>query len=235
MLLKEGISSLQQQSNKPFDLAIAGELNLDLILYGLPLVMETERDLLGTGFTCTLGGSSSIVAHNAAAMGLRVQFATVVGDDDFGRIALARMAQVGVDLSSAIVDPTASTGVTIYLPHGEQRHSLTYLGTIAALTTAHLDRQKLLQARHLHISSLFLGTGLQAGLVDLLRFLKSAGMTISLDTNDDPEDKWGFPLYEVLPFVDVFLPNEREIAVWPMVSHSKKRSLCLPRGYPSLW
>jgi sugar/nucleoside kinase (ribokinase family) len=66
---------------KPFDLAIAGELNMDLILYGLPLVMETERDLIGTSFVSTLGSSSAIVAHNAAALGLRVRFASLIGDD----------------------------------------------------------------------------------------------------------------------------------------------------------
>ena len=60
---------MSNQQRKVFDLAIAGELNLDLILYGLPAVMETERDLLGTAFTSTLGSSSAIVAHDAAALG----------------------------------------------------------------------------------------------------------------------------------------------------------------------
>ena len=33
------------------DIAIAGEINLDLILYGLPEQMPTERELLASGFT----------------------------------------------------------------------------------------------------------------------------------------------------------------------------------------
>ena len=40
--------------------------------------------------------------------------------------------------------------------------------------------------------------------------MKAAGLTTSLDTNDDPEAKWEADLFDVLPFVDVFLPNERE-------------------------
>lgn len=196
---------------KAYDLAIAGELNLDLILYGLPLEMETERDLIGTGFVSTLGSSSAIVAHNAAMLGLRVRFATLVGDDDFGRVALDRLKQAGVDLSGAIVDPAASTGVTILLPHGNVRHSLTYLGSIAALTTGHLDVERLAQARHFHLSSLYLQSGLHPGIVQLLSYLKAAGLTISLDTNDDPNGTWGAPLQDVLPFVDIFLPNEGEI------------------------
>jgi sugar/nucleoside kinase (ribokinase family) len=40
--------------------------------------------------------------------------------------------------------------------------------------------------------------------------LKSKGLTISLDTNDDPDDRWEGGLQEILSHVDVFLPNERE-------------------------
>ena len=196
---------------KFFDLAIAGELNMDLILYGLPLEMPTERDLLGSGFVSTLGSSSAILAHNAATLGMRVRFATLVGDDDFGRLALSRLTEAGVEISGAVVDASTSTGVTILLPHGPVRHSLTYLGSISGLTVEHLNLDRLMEARHFHLSSLYLQTGLHSGLVGLLRTLKSAGLTISLDTNDDPENQWGPPLQEILPYVDLFMPNEGEI------------------------
>lgn len=205
------MSDPMTQSNKPFDLAIAGELNLDLIMYGLPLVMETERDLLGTGFQSTLGSSSAIVAHNAATLGLRVQFAAVAGNDDFGKISLSRLNEVGVETSGVILDSSLSTGVTILLPHGPVRHSLTYLGSISALTVAHLNVDRLTQARHFHLSSLYLQIALQPGIAGLLRHLKSVGMTLSLDTNDDPHDTWGPPLKEILPLVDLLMPSESEI------------------------
>ena len=196
---------------KTFDLAIAGELNLDLILYGLPLVMEPERDLIGTDFVSTLGSSSGIVTHNAAALGLKVRFSTLVGDDDFGRLALSRLSHIGVDISGAVVDSATATGVTILLPHGTERHSLTSLGSISQLTVHHLDVPGLATARHFHLSSLYLQTGLHPDLPELLSSLKRSGLSISLDTNDDPADKWGSPLHEILPLVDIFLPNEGEI------------------------
>jgi sugar/nucleoside kinase (ribokinase family) len=40
--------------------------------------------------------------------------------------------------------------------------------------------------------------------------LKEAGLTISLDTNDDPSGQWGGVLPELLDFVDLLLPNEGE-------------------------
>jgi sugar/nucleoside kinase (ribokinase family) len=196
---------------KSFDIAIAGELNLDLILYGLPAAMPLERELLASSFHATLGSSSAIVAHNAATLGARVSFTTLVGTDDFGRIALDRLSAAGVDTSHAIRHNSLATGITILLPHGDERHILTYLGTIAELSVADLDFDFLTQARHFHLSSLYLQRGLQPELPHLLRRLKQAGLSISLDTNDDPENNWGAPLAEVLPYVDVFLPNEDEI------------------------
>ena len=197
--------------DKPFDLAIAGELNLDLILYGLPLQMEAERDLLATGFVSTLGSSSAIVAHNAAALGLRVRFQSLVGEDDFGRIALERLRQMHVEVSGVVVDPQVTTGVTVLLPHDSVRHSLTYLGSISQLTVRHLDVERLKEARHFHLSSLFLQKALHPDLSSLLRELKHAGMSVSLDTNDDPASAWGEPLSDILPLVDVFMPNEGEL------------------------
>ncbi|HYK36705.1 carbohydrate kinase family protein [Alloacidobacterium sp.] len=196
---------------KDFDIAIAGELNLDVILYGLPTEMPTERELLASSFGATLGGSSSIVAHNAATLGAGVAFTSLIGNDEFGRIALDRLVAAGVDVSTVVRHSDAASGITVILPHGDQRHMLTFAGTIADLTIAHLDFDFLARARHLHLSSLYLQRGLHAGLPEFLRRLKRAGLTISLDTNDDPEDRWGDPLPEVLIHVDVFLPNEDEI------------------------
>ena len=44
----------------------------------------------------------------------------------------------------------------------------------------------------------------------MFRRLKAAGLTISLDTNDDPQDIWGGGVKDLLKYVDVLLPNERE-------------------------
>lgn len=193
------------------DISIIGETNLDLILYGLPAELPVERELLGSGFRLTLGGSSAILAHNLAILGSAVGFSSMVGADEMGRIALERLAEAGLDLSHVTTSPSKSTGVTVLLPHGTKRHILTYPGVMADLTVDLLDKTFLTSARHLHISSLFLQTGLHSGLPRLLKEMKDAGMTISLDTNDDPEDAWAGVLPEVLNCVDILLPNEDEV------------------------
>ena len=74
-----------------FDITIAGELNLDLILYGLPEKLAPERELLADRMMLTLGSSSAIVAHNLSVLGSRVGFQSRIGNDPLGHIALERL------------------------------------------------------------------------------------------------------------------------------------------------
>ena len=192
------------------DITIAGEINLDLIFYGLPEKMPTERELLASQFKMTLGSSSAIVAHNLAALGSRVGFITKVGDDALGKMALERLSSGGVDLSRVARAAGAGSGLTVILQHEQRRHILTYLGTISELRFEDLDLEYLASARHFHMSSLFLQRALAPRVSELFRQMKSAGLTTSLDTNDDPDDRWEGALDATLPYVDILLPNERE-------------------------
>jgi sugar/nucleoside kinase (ribokinase family) len=193
-----------------FDVTIAGELNLDVILYGLPPDLEPERELLADDMVVTLGSSSAIVAHNLAALGSRVGFASCIGEDAMGRIALARLSEGGVDVSRVCKRASSKTGITAILHHGSWRHILTYLGTISELRFEDLDIDYLTDSRHFHLSSFYLQRNLRPHVPRLLKKLKDAGLTISLDTNDDPDDGWGDGLQDALRYVDVLLPNERE-------------------------
>src|SRR5260370_13327046 len=194
-----------------FDVTIAGELNLDLILYGLPQQLLPERELLADRMTLTLGSSSAIVAHNLAALGSRVGFQSRIGDDPLGRIALERLQQGGVDVSRVRrISSSTTTGLTVILHHEAWRNILTYAGTIAETCWEDLDLDYLADSRHFHFSSYYLQRGLRPRVAELFRSLKVKGLTISLDTNDDPDDRWEGGLHDVFRHVDVFLPHGRE-------------------------
>lgn len=194
-----------------FDVTIAGELNLDLILYGLPEQLLPERELLADRMMLTLGSSSAIVAHNLSALGSRVGFQSRIGDDPLGRIALERLQQGGVDVSKVRIVPGATTtGITVILHQEHWRNILTYSGTIAELNWDDLDLEYLADSRHFHFSSYYLQKALRPRVAELFQKLKAKGLSISLDTNDDPDDRWEGDLHELLRHVDVFLPNERE-------------------------
>jgi len=194
-----------------FDVTIAGELNLDLILYGLPEQLPPERELLADEMSITLGSSSAIVAHNLASLGNRVGFISRIGDDHLGKTALDRLQQVGVDVSKVLKKPEpAKTGLTVILQRDGWRNMLTYPGTIFDLRIEDLDVEYLSSSRHFHLSSFYLQKNLRPLVPRLLEQMKKAGLTVSLDCNDDPADLWDDDLKDALRHVDVFLPNARE-------------------------
>lgn len=214
------------------DIVIAGEINLDLILCGLPAEMPVERELLADNFVMTLGSSSAILAHNIAILGTRVGFVSMVGADPLGALALDYLRRANVDLSHTVRSGTKNTGVTVLLPHGEHRHILTYPGTMVDLRRSDLNDTYLQSARHFHVSSLFLQKGLQRDLPKLFRELRGAGVSLSLDTNDDPEDRWQSGLDELLGLVDIFLPNEDEAVRMTSARNVQEAADILARRVP---
>ena len=193
-----------------FDISVVGELNLDLVLYGLPGRMELDREHLASNLSITLGSSSAIFAHNFALLGNGVAFHSAIGEDPFGEMCLTRLAESGVDLSAVRRFPGKQTGLTVILPQPEKRFILTYPGVMAEMRFEDLDIARILEARHLHLSSYFLQQALRWRVPDLFRIAKEGELSTSLDTNDDPDDSWERDVLDVLPWVDVLLPNERE-------------------------
>lgn len=196
-------------SQRPYDLLILGELNVDIIATGdvTPAFGQVEKIL--DDLTVCAGSSAAIFAAGAAKMGLRVLFASRVGDDLFGHFMIAELARAGVETDHITVDPMIKTGAGILLSRGQDRAVLTYLGSIAAVSMRDLDPVWLTQARHLHVASPFLLTGLKPHIPDLMRRAREAGMTVSLDTNWDPLQHWN--LGGFFDYLDVFLPNENEL------------------------
>jgi sugar/nucleoside kinase (ribokinase family) len=166
---------------------------------------------MADGLALTLGSSSAIFAHNLAVLGSKVGFISRIGEDPLGEIALTRLGAGGVDVSKVrkAAGP-ATTGLTVILPRTGCRNILTYPGTMQEMCFDDLDLDYLAGAKHFHLSSFFLHPALRPRIAELFRRMKEHGLSTSLDTNDDPEDRWDEDVFEVLKFVDVFLPNDRE-------------------------
>jgi sugar/nucleoside kinase (ribokinase family) len=194
------------------DVAIVGEINPDLIVYGLPRELPEEREILASGFTLTLGSSSAILAHNLALLGTRVTFSSKIGCDVLGQMCCEKLDQAGVELSHIVRSNSGtSTGITLILPLATTRRILTYPGTMFEMGIEDLDLDHLAAAKHLHISSPFLLPRLFQDIPRLFKEMKNRGLTTSLDTNDDPQGKWNSVLEDFLPLVDVLFCTEREL------------------------
>ena len=80
----------------PLDVCVVGEINPDLILYGVPESLQPEKEALIDRFRITLGASSAIFAHNLAVLGTRVGMISKIGADPLGKTALDSLASSGV-------------------------------------------------------------------------------------------------------------------------------------------
>jgi sugar/nucleoside kinase (ribokinase family) len=133
----------------------------------------------------------------------------VVGDDIFGNFMLEALTSCGVDTSYVIIDPAQKTGLTVILNRVDDRAMLTHLGAINALCSDQIPDSLLSQSRHLHLASYFLQTNLQPDVPALFRRARRMGLTTSMDTNWDPEERW-VGVHDILPMTNVFLPNDNE-------------------------
>lgn len=192
------------------DVLVVGDANPDLVLAGDTVPRFGQAEQLLDSADLLLGGSASIVACGLARLGVRTALAAVVGDDRFGAFVVDRLREAEVDVSAVTVDPERPTGLSVILSQPGDRAILTLPGTIPVLTaSAVLEAAARFRPRHIHIASFFLQPELASALPELADQVAASGATLSLDTNWDPAERWD-GLREVLPLVDVFLPNAEE-------------------------
>lgn len=192
------------------DVVVVGELNVDLILTGLPSLLEMGQCKLSKDMDFTLGSASAIFASNIARLGLNVGFVGKIGADLFGDFILQSLNNRNVDTSQIIKDNNAKTGICVSLSFPDNYAMASYAGVRETFRLQDINFDYVSKARHLHMSSYYLQPGLQKGCSELFRRAKELGMTTSLDPDSDPLGRWDSSIFEILKYVDVFLPNEKE-------------------------
>lgn len=196
---------------KQYDVLTFGDICMDLIISGKDVVPEFgQKEKLIDGYAVELGGSCPIFAGQAGKLGLRVLMAGRAGCDAFGDIACKKLAAAGVSLDCIKREKNIKTGITVHLNKGNDRAMLTYAGTMDLVEASDVDEEMLCSVRHLHIGSYFLLKKLQPHYPGIIRKIKAQGGTVSLDTNWDPDEVWDGGIRNILPYVDVLLPNENE-------------------------
>lgn len=196
---------------KKFDVLALGELNVDLILNKIEGMPEVGKEKFAREMTLTLGSSTAIFAANVASLGSKTAFVGMIGRDNFGGLVKSSLEEKGVDISLLIETDKAETGATIVLNYDEDRANVTYQGTMDLMSLEDIDKAVFSETKHLHISSIFMQSGVKKDLIEILSFARNNGVTTSLDTQWDPSEKWDFDYGKILPLIDVFIPNEVEL------------------------
>jgi sugar/nucleoside kinase (ribokinase family) len=199
---------------KQFDILVIGELNVDIILDQIEKFPEIGKEIIAERMTITLGSSSAIFASNLSTLGGKVRFVGQLGQDNFGDHIIASLQARGVNTDYIFRSSKYVTGATLVLNYGEDRAMVTYPGAMKHLTIHDIPDVAFIACRHLHLSSIFLQSALAPDLITLFKKAKSFGLTTSIDPQWDPSDRWNIALYELLPHVDVFMPNVKELYAW---------------------
>jgi ribokinase len=189
---------------------VVGDANPDLVLRGDVVPRFGQAEQLLDDAALLIGGSAAITAHGFARLGRPVSLLAAVGSDGMAAPMLAELAAAGVRLG-VLERAREATGLTVVLSRAADRAILTRPGAIPTLTGVEVRQAAaaIEDLRHVHVASLFLQPSLAAELPAVLADLRFRGVTVSLDTNDDPGRAW-HGVAELLPYVDVLLPNESE-------------------------
>ena len=188
------------------DVLAVSDMCVDLVLSGNVRPQFHQVEQLIDSYSLEMGGSANIFVSQFAKLGGRSGLLGYVGADGFGKFLEEKLRQIGVDVSNVREDSGLKTGISAILAEPGDRSILTYLGTIDAVRPEELTEALLTGCRHWHIASFFLLNRLRPSWPDWLRHCHSQGVTTSLDTNWDPEDRWE-GVRNLLPLVDVFSPQ----------------------------
>jgi tagatose kinase len=164
-------------------------------------------------------GAPAIFIDQCGRIGGRAAMVGAVGNDDFGRVNLARLSRDSVDISSIAVDPDLPTGSAFvrYRPDGARDFVFNIAHSAAARIAWTAEVAALAgRAGHLHV----MGTGLTMKPARSITsraadMIKSRGGTLSLDPNlrkelrVDEATQQAFA--RILSMADLLLPSGEEL------------------------
>jgi sugar/nucleoside kinase (ribokinase family) len=160
----------------------------------------------------SIGGCAANVAVDLVRLGRKAAVVGRVGDDVFGRFVIDALAHAGVDVGQIASSPGEATSTSMIINvRGEDRRFIHAPGANAQLDGNEISPALLAQTRSVYVG----GYGLSErpapeAITALFRAARQLGVKTVLDVVV-PEGKNCWPFLEpVLPWTDVFLPNQDE-------------------------
>lgn len=209
---------MTQQNN----VVCAGILVADLFVPPL-LRLPVAGELLSTGdFLVQPGGCAANTTLALARLGVTANVIGKVGQDIFGDFITQSLQARGVATNAISRSVSYPTSKTVILPvAGEDRRYIHTIGANADLAVSDMNQSIIFQARVFSLGGyLVLPRMEQAQVAALFSDLRSRGIRTLLDivipANGEPPTLDA--LREILPYVDVFVPNNDEAEILTGVS-----------------
>ena len=196
------------------DLAVIGNVNVDVLVRAVE-VPPPGHERIVDAIDLRVGGAAANAALTMAALGATPRLIGRVGDDALGRFVLESLGRRGLD-AEVHVGAEEPTGVSLAFEGAERDRSfLIALGSLAALDADAIPPDALATGSVLLCGYFTMPALRGTPTRELLGTARSSGATTFFDPGWDPGG-WTAAtrdeVRELLPSVDVFLPNEREAA-----------------------
>jgi argininosuccinate lyase len=192
---------------------VIGNVQLDVLASPVDAMPSPGGDSVIDRIDVRAAGAAGNVSLALAALGIPHRLFGAVGDDDAGRWVTTELGRLGLS-GDLLVVAGGSTGISIALEApGRERAFLTAHGVLTEYGIEDLPADAP-AADLVLLTGYFSLPGLRrAGTRELLRRARDCGAVTFFDTGWDPDEWRGDAAREVLdllPLVDVFLPNEPE-------------------------
>ena len=195
-----------------FDCWCAGIVVADHVCQPIARLPRGGELVLTDRTELAIGGCAANVAIGLARLGHSAAIVGRVGDDYLGRFVADGLKQAKVDVRHLATVPGEATSCSIVVNvRGEGRRFIHARGANRTLTGAEITSDMLQRTRVMYLGGYCLSEQPSpANIAALFRRAREAGVTTVLDVVlPEAGDYWPF-LEPVLPWTDVFLPNNDE-------------------------
>lgn len=201
---------------KTYDVLCAGIVVADLFTTPVDRLPKSGELSAVEDIKLECGGCAVNVAVNLAKLGLRSALSGKVGRDYFGGAILQELRERGMDTEHIRFSDRLPTSKTVILiAKGEDRRYVHSVGANAEFKVEDIDQGLIAGSRVFYVGGLLAMRDLDCErLVPLFQYAQESGTMTVLDVVV-PADSW-VPLSDIaklLPYTDVFLPNEDEAGI----------------------
>ena len=216
-------------------LHVIGNVQLDVLASPVKRLPSPGGDDIIDRIDVRPAGAAGNVSLALVALGVRHRLFGAVGDDQAGTWVAQELGRAGVGADLHVV-PGRATGISIAMEApGRERAFLTAHGVLGEYDVGMVPPAAT-RADFVLLTGYFSLPGLRgSGTRELLGRARSSGAVTVFDTGWDPED-WkgtaGEELLDLLPLVDIFLPNEPEALALARASQVEEALSCLAEHCP---
>ena len=195
-----------------FDCLCAGIVVADHLCAPISHVPAAGELVTTDRLELAIGGCAANVAVDLVKLNANVGVAGIVGADVMGRFVRDALEQSGVDCSFMTESSVQQTSGTLVINVcGEDRRFVHSVGTNAEFTAAEVTEEMVRSCRVLYLGGYCLASNPPAeNVAALFEMARSAGVTTVLDVVIPRQDDYWPRLSPILPWTDVFLPNDDE-------------------------